>query len=97
MELERRKEAMTSVEGDSTLELLQIQRDALDPEKDPKAHAKAVKQYDDHKAKLERRARFLISEEGGGPGGGQAGGPSQEEAVDKFMKLGGAARAERNC
>ena len=91
LEMQRREEAMSKVENDPRLTLLIQQRDAIDPDASP-AEKERWERLDEEvevlRAKLQARARFLISEEGGGPGGGQQGG-GESEAVGKFMKVDG--------
>ena len=89
MEQERRKEAMAKVEQDPELQIWKDMVEKMDPEENPDEYERATKKLEKLRAKLEARARFMISEEGGGPGGGPSGGGGQEEAVDKFMKIGG--------
>jgi len=95
MEMDRREEAMKKVENDVNLSLLKTQLQLIDPTKsanDKALYQEVETKLDVMRAKLQARARFMISEEGGGPGGGAspgAGGDGQEEQVDKFMKVDG--------
>ena len=92
LELERREEAMAKVENDSKLIALKTQLQLIDPtksEQDKRNYQDVETKLDVLRAKLQARARFMISEEGGGPGGGAAGGSGKEEQVDKFMKVDG--------
>ena len=92
LEMQRREEAMAKVENDPRLTLLIQQRDAVDADASP-ADKERRERLDEEvevlRAKLQARARFLISEEGGGPGGAQQGGGGESEAVGKFMKVDG--------
>ena len=60
-------------------------------EENPALYAEVEKEVETTRAKLQARARFLISEEGGGPGGGSGskGGEDAAAAVDAFMKVDG--------
>ena len=93
LELERREEAMSKVENDQKLVALKTQLSLMDPTKsaaDKALYEKTETELEVLRAKLQARARFAVSEEGGGPGGGQgAGGQSSEEAVSGFMKVDG--------
>jgi len=92
LELERREEALAKVEKDQKLVALKTQLSLMDPTKsaeDKALYEKVETELEVLRAKLQARARFAVSEEGGGPGGGAAGGTSGEEAVSGFMKVGG--------
>ena len=93
LELERREEAMSKVENDQKLVALKTQLSLMDPTKsaaDKALYEKTETELEVLRAKLQARARFAVSEEGGGPGGGQGvGGQSGEEAVSGFMKVDG--------
>ena len=93
LELERREEALAKVENDQKLVALKTQLSLMDPtksENDKALYEKIETELEVLRAKLQARARFAVSEEGGGPGGGQgAGGASSEEAVSGFMKVDG--------
>ena len=93
LELERREEAMSKVENDQKLVALKTQLSLMDPTKsaaDKALYEKTETELEVLRAKLQARARFAVSEEGGGLGGGQGvGGQSGEEAVSGFMKVDG--------
>ena len=93
LELERREEALAKVENDQKLVALKTQLSLMDPtksESDKALYEKIETELEVLRAKLQARARFAVSEEGGGPGGGQGvGGQSGEEAVSGFMKVDG--------
>jgi hypothetical protein len=91
LEQERRAEAIKGVDGDPGLETLKNLLKQVDKTTNPEEYKRREKEVDDYREKLERRAAFLVSEEGGGPGGNATpgGAGNAEEAIGKFMKAGG--------
>ena len=72
LELERREEALAKVENDQKLVALKTQLSLMDPtksENDKALYEKIETELEVLRAKLQARARFAVSEEGGGPGG----------------------------
>ena len=80
LELERREEALAKVENDQKLVALKTQLSLMDPtksENDKALYEKIETELEVLRAKLQARARFAVSEEGGGaPGGAGRGAPA---------------------
>jgi hypothetical protein len=69
---------MAKVEKNETLIALEDSMSKVDKELEPEVWAQMFKDADTLRRKLQTRARFMISAEGGGPGGGQKAGGGWE-------------------